>query len=70
MVDTTGPRKCVLIRARGTSLFQSLISTQKYAIGTSETVLIREVSFVRSSFKMTTSLGDTLDRNSLYHVRI
>ena len=36
-----GPRKCVLIREVS---FQRLICTQKYTIGTSETVLIREVS--------------------------
>ena len=36
IVDTTGPRKGV------PSLFQRLICTQKYTIGTSETVLIRE----------------------------
>ena len=41
-MDTTGPRKCVLIRE--VSSFQRLICTQKYTIGTSETVLIREVS--------------------------
>ena len=42
IVDTTGPRKHVLIREA--SLFQRLICTQEYTIGTSETVLIREVS--------------------------
>ena len=40
-------KKTVLIRE--VSLFQRLIYTQKYAIGTSETVLIREVSFKRGS---------------------
>ena len=42
IVDTTGPRKRVLIREA--SLFQRLVCTQEYAIGTSETVLIREAS--------------------------
>ena len=46
IVDTTGPRKCVLIRE--VSLFQRLICTQKYAIGTSETILSREVSLFES----------------------
>ena len=41
IVDTTEPRKCVLIRE--VSLFQRLICTQEYTIGTSETVQIREV---------------------------
>ena len=41
-MDTTGPRKCVLIREA--SLFQRLIHTLKYTIGTSATVLIREGS--------------------------
>ena len=44
-----GPRKCVLIRE--VSLFQRLICTQEYTIGTSETVLIREVSLLQVSFK-------------------
>ena len=34
-------------KCREVSLFQRLICTQKYTIGTSETVLIREVSFKR-----------------------
>ena len=34
MKDTTGPRKCVLIRK--VFLFQRLICTQMYTIGTSE----------------------------------
>ena len=40
IVDTTGPRKRVLIDIREVSLFQRLICTQKYTTGTSETVLI------------------------------
>ena len=47
IVDTTGPRKCVLVRE--VSLFQRLTCTQRCAIGTSETVLIRKVSFKRGS---------------------
>ena len=48
-LSITGPRKCVLIRE--VSSFQRLICTQKYTIGTSETVLvlISEVSFKRGS---------------------
>ena len=58
IVDTTGPRKFALIREvslfqslicmgpliREVFLFQGMVCAQKYAIGTSETVLIREVS--------------------------